>query len=130
MIDKIALEKLVQYSPTSAYYLDGGKNDELDIERRSRKDIVYNLSKKLDMDVVCEDLVHFPDINDTRIETLLDISRTEEKRIQNSIGDYMDFIKEKFSEVEDTFTEFPRGSFNAYYNRLNIGIKVVIFFKT
>lgn len=113
-------EKAVHYAPVSAYYLDGSKNDELDIERRLRNDIYYNLDPKIDIDVVCEELLHKSDISDISIENLIEVSENNTERIQDSIGKYIDFIKQTFAEVEDNFKEYPKYVFNATYNRLNL----------
>lgn len=114
------VQKIKQYSPTSAYYFDKGNNDELDMERLKRKDIVYNLSPSLDIDMLSEELVHKTDLTDISLEKLLEVSEDNLERIENSIGDYVNFIKEKFAVVEDSLIEFPKNVFNARYNRLNI----------
>lgn len=111
---------LVEYSPNSAYFYDNSENDELSIERRSRKDIVYNLSPELDIDILSEELLHKTDISDIYFETILECSKENRERIENSIGLYIKFIKERFSAIEDSFIEFPKGNLNAVYNRLNI----------
>ncbi len=113
--------KAVQYTPTSAYYLDDkGRTDELDIERRERNDIIINLDKNLDMDILCEELIHKTDVSDISLEQLLQISEDETKRFEHSIGKYIDFIKDTFANIEETYTEYPRGTFHAEYKRLNI----------
>lgn len=123
MIEEIIQQQgtgLIQFSPTSAYFLDKDMNDELDIERRGRKDIVYNLSPELDIDMLSEELLHKTDISEIYFETILEVAEKNRERIENSIGNYVDFIKNKFASVEDTFIEYPKGTFNAVYNRLNI----------
>ncbi len=113
-------EKAVHYSPVSAYYLDGSKNDELDIERRGRNDIFYNLDPTIDIDVVCEELLHKSDISDISIEKIIEVCDDNTERIQDSVGKYIDFIKQVFADVEDNFKEYSKHVFNATYNRLNL----------
>ena len=113
-------QKAVEFSPISTYELDS-TNDELEIERMKRKDLAFNLSRDLDMDILCERLVHNRDISDISIESLLELSNNEANSIEDSMGKYINFIKDKYINIRNTFTEHPKNTFHATYNRLNIG---------
>ncbi|BAV39135.1 DNA helicase [Tenacibaculum phage pT24] len=112
--------KAVKYSPTSSYYLDYDTNDELFIERKQRNDILINLDKNIDIDLLCEEYGHSEDISDLSLEKLLQFSEQEGERFEKSKKKYIDFITSVFKNLNASLNEFPKDNFNATYERINI----------
>lgn len=110
-----------QFAPISVYCESDDSDINLEKELMNRHDLILNLDNSLDFDLVVEDLVHSVTAPDElSIEKIIEICDSNKDRIQKSIENYIDYTKYCLTKSCEDWLEYPKGTFNAYYNAISL----------